>query len=675
MCTCTDNRYQRKKVSLPRQQVLSEADLQLNRIRPRERHINYEYNPNYEFGGGTYSVHDLKDIPRDQLRLVKALGQGAFGEVYQGFYRHRSGDAVEMPVAVKTLPELSTNQAETDFLMEALIMSKFNHPNIVHFIGVCFDKHPRFIVLELLAGGDLKTFLRESRPKPERPSPLTMRDLLRCAIDVAKGCDYMENNRFIHRDIAARNCLLTTKGPGRVVKIADFGMARDIYRADYYRKGGKAMLPIKWMPPEAFLDGIFTSKTDVWSFGVLLWEIMSLGFMPYTGCTNREVMQLVTSGGRLEPPSNCPGPLYGVMTQCWHPNPDERPSFSTIMERLGYCMQDPDVVNAPLPTFNRPPSTERDATIMRPPDSDTECLRVQRAAADYLVPLPAPASASASASASGAASAGASSPASSTTCACPGGSPGAADRLPASPSASSVDKLLGGSDDWETSFVLPESRSTQPLLEADGALSSGHGSPALAPAPAPASLPAAEGDDSVADLCIQAAVAAAAAAAAAGASPGRNHNNNNNNNNNNSSNHNNNKSSSVANVPPLAPPAAFKSPMPMPLALDAASLAKGPLAYVNVSMTPTRARPAAPTDDDAAGRPFTVTEAAAAASRRLIADADISVKSNHLIYFQKCIDISIQKEIKRSSKTLVNDIKINNKLFKTLGKFARNEVL
>ena len=131
-------------------------------------------------------------------------------------------------------------------------MSKFHHANIVHFIGICFDKHPRFIVLELLSGGDLKTFLRESRPKPvrnyfisfipwpssihflcvlqDRPSALCMKDLLKCAMDVAKGCRYLEENHFIHRDIAARNCLLTTKGPGRVVKIADFGMSRDIYR-------------------------------------------------------------------------------------------------------------------------------------------------------------------------------------------------------------------------------------------------------------------------------------------------------------------------------------------------------------------------------------------------------------------------------------------------------------
>lgn len=430
-CFMLYNRYQLKAAGVLRRKMLTGADLQLNRLRVASDGILTEYNPNYEFAGSTYTLKDLKDIPRDQLRLIKALGQGAFGEVYQGFYRQRSGDTVEMPVAVKTLPEMSTHQAEVDFLMEALIMSKFNHPNIVHFIGVCFDKHPRFIVLELLAGGDLKNFLRESRPKPEKGSPLSMKDLIMIAIDVAKGCKYLENNRFIHRDIAARNCLLTTKGPGRCVKIADFGMSRDIYRSDYYRKGGKAMLPIKWMPPEAFLDGIFTSKTDVWSFGVLLWEIMSMGYMPYTGCANRDVMQLVTSGGRLEPPFNCPGPVYGIMTQCWHPAPEKRPDFALILERLGYCSQDPQVMAAPLPVFYRPPSHERDATIMRPNSSDDSCIQMPQSA-DYLIPnhLNQPST------------------------------------RHAVGSTSSVEKLIPeNSDSWETSFVIPSSKSTQPLLQ------------------------------------------------------------------------------------------------------------------------------------------------------------------------------------------------------------------
>lgn len=380
----------------------------------------------------------------------RALGQGAFGEVYQGLYRHRDGDAVEMPVAVKTLPEMSTGQAEADFLMEAAIMAKFSHPNIVHLIGVCFDRHPRFIVLELLAGGDLKNFLREGRNKPERPSPLTMKDLVFCALDVAKGCRYMESKRFIHRDIAARNCLLSSKGPGRVVKIADFGMARDIYRSDYYRKGGKAMLPIKWMPPEAFLDGIFTSKTDVWSFGVLLWEVFSLGLMPYTGLPNRDVMQLVTGGGRLDAPTGCPVAIYRIMAECWNPTPEDRPPFSNLLERLITCTQDPEVMNAPLPSFFRPPSTERDQTIMRPPNDDF-CLQVPNSS-DYLIPLPGPRNAAERLLSE---ATGITISESITTCSAP---------ITSSPAAP---RILDDSGCWETSFIMPNSKSDQPLLAPD----------------------------------------------------------------------------------------------------------------------------------------------------------------------------------------------------------------
>ncbi|EDW60211.1 uncharacterized protein Dvir_GJ21359 [Drosophila virilis] len=391
-----------------------------------------------------------------------ALGKGAFGEVYLALYRHRDGDAVEMPVAVKTLREDPKREKEEDFLKEAAIMAKFNHPNMVHLIGVCFDRQPYYIVLELLAGGDLQKFLRENRNTPERPSLLTMKDLLFCALDVAKGCRYMESKRFIHRDIAARNCLLSSKGPGRVVKIADFGMSRDIYRSDYYRKGGKAMLPIKWMPPEAFLDGIFTSKTDVWSFGILLWEVFSLGRSPYPGQHNTQVMELVVRGGRLGSPTECPVSIYKIMADCWNPTPEDRPTFTSLLEHLTACTQDASIMNAPLPNILGPTASERDETVIRPPNGDEFCLAVP----DYLVPLPGNGMPHAPGGVGG--SYAPTVQRQQNTCTPPAVTSPAAPKPPPMPEHLEGAAALngGGSDCWETSFILPNSKSDQPLLSA-----------------------------------------------------------------------------------------------------------------------------------------------------------------------------------------------------------------
>ncbi|XP_031622043.1 ALK tyrosine kinase receptor isoform X2 [Contarinia nasturtii] len=383
------NRYQRKKQIAMRHKVLLEQDLQLSRLRHNpEDQQQTNFNPNYGndcMFTGAVDVKTLPHVNRENLTMTKALGQGAFGEVFQGTYKYKDTDMVEMPVAIKTLPEMSTGQAENDFLMEAAIMAKFRHPNIVHLIGVCFDAHPRFIVLELLAGGDLKNFLREARHSFDKPSTLTIKDLIFCAIDVARGCRYMESKRFIHRDIAARNCLLSSKGPGRTVKIADFGMARDIYRSDYYRKGGKAMLPIKWMPPEAFLDGIFTSKTDVWSFGILLWEVFSMGLMPYPGLPNRVVMELVTGGGRLDAPHSCSADIYTLMSMCWNPVPDRRPTFQYLLHRLIELSEDENEMKKPIPyCFSDTSYNERDRTLMRA--NDDFCLQMPNSS-DYLIPF------------------------------------------------------------------------------------------------------------------------------------------------------------------------------------------------------------------------------------------------------------------------------------------------
>ncbi|KAJ3612721.1 hypothetical protein NHX12_018979 [Muraenolepis orangiensis] len=335
--------YRRKHTELQSIQLeLQSPDCKLSKLRAST--IMTDYNPNYCFAGKMASISDLKEVPRRNISLVRGLGQGAFGEVYEGLAVGVPGEPSPMAVAVKTLPEVCSD--------------KFSQQNIVRCIGVSLKALPRFILLELMAGGDLKTFLRETRPRLDQPSSLSMVDLLSAARDIARGCQYLEENQFIHRDIAARNCLLTCKGPGRVAKIGDFGMARDIY--SYYRKGGRAVLPVKWMPPEAFMEGIFTSKTDTWSFGVLLWEIFSLGFMPYPSRSNQEVLEFVTSGGRMDPPKNCPGPVYRIMTQSWQHQPEDRPNFCTMLERIDYCLQDPDVVTTALPVEYGPMPEEEE---------------------------------------------------------------------------------------------------------------------------------------------------------------------------------------------------------------------------------------------------------------------------------------------------------------------------
>uniref|UniRef100_A0A4W3K7Y6 Tyrosine-protein kinase receptor n=1 Tax=Callorhinchus milii TaxID=7868 RepID=A0A4W3K7Y6_CALMI len=347
---------------------LQSPEYKLSKIRTST--IMTDYNPNYCFAGKMASLNELKEVPRKHISLLRALGHGAFGEVYEGHVVGIGGESVPLQVAIKTLPEICSEQDEMDFLMEALIISKFNHQNIVRCIGVSLQALPRFILLELMTGGDMKTFLRENRPKATQISTLTMLDLLSMAKDIACGCKYLEDNHFIHRDIAARNCLLACTGASRAAKIGDFGMARDIYRASYYRKGGRAMLPVKWMPPEAFLEGIFTSKTDTWSFGVLLWEILSLGYMPYPCKSNQEVLEFVTSGRRMDPPKNCPGPVYRIMTQCWQHRPEHRPDFGTVLERVNYCTQDPDIINTSLPVEYGPTSEDEGSIMMRPENSN-----------------------------------------------------------------------------------------------------------------------------------------------------------------------------------------------------------------------------------------------------------------------------------------------------------------
>nr|XP_022295663.1 uncharacterized protein LOC111105594 [Crassostrea virginica] len=309
----------------------SSADSERQSLVPSNLAVS-SISPYYE-----WTEDKIRDIPRKKIKLVKLLGKGAFGEVYYGLLADVSRLRKDLPIAVKKLITLCPEQTKAELFFEAITLSKFSHPNIVRFLGISTDSldQSMYLLLELMEGGDLRTFIRESRPKqPHEPSYLTLHDLLKLGIDVSRGCHYLEQNKFIHRDIAARNCLLTEKGPNRVAKIGDFGMARDVLRTNYYRKNGRAMVPVKWMPPESFLDGIFTSKTDVWAYGVVLWELFTMGHVPYPGKSNDDVMKYVKGGGRLERTPLCPFPVYDLMMQCWYVDSEFRPNFSSIENEL-----------------------------------------------------------------------------------------------------------------------------------------------------------------------------------------------------------------------------------------------------------------------------------------------------------------------------------------------------
>ncbi|XP_068089471.1 LOW QUALITY PROTEIN: proto-oncogene tyrosine-protein kinase ROS [Hyperolius riggenbachi] len=290
-------------------------------------------------------MENLPNFARENLNLCVFLGSGAFGEVYEGTATDILGPGTgTSKIAVKTLKSDATDNEKVEFLKEAHLMSQFHHPNILKLLGVCLFNEPQYIILELMDGGDLLSYLRGARPNANYENPmLSSMDLLQISLDISKGCAYLEGLHFVHRDLAARNCLVSVKGynnPERTVKIGDFGLARDVYKSDYYRKRGEGLLPVRWMALESLIDGIFTTRSDVWSFGILLWEIFTLGQQPYQGYSNMEVIHYVRSGQRMDPPDNCPDDMWDLILKCWLQDPVLRPSFAHLqnkLKELRYC--------------------------------------------------------------------------------------------------------------------------------------------------------------------------------------------------------------------------------------------------------------------------------------------------------------------------------------------------
>ncbi|XP_050535151.1 proto-oncogene tyrosine-protein kinase ROS-like [Daktulosphaira vitifoliae] len=326
-------------------------DVELGRLRemPQRSTFFHAINVGYQ-GAVLFKKKEKSELPiikREQISLNKQLGSGAFGEVFEGKIKNLINCETETRVAIKVLKEGATQSEMAAFMKEAKLMNNFKHKHILQLIGVCIDNDPNFIIMELMEGGDLLSYLRKNRPTSVTKSCLTLIDLIRMCIDVAEGCSYLEQMHFVHRDLACRNCLITSSDPRNlVVKIGDFGLARNIYTHDYYRRAGESLLPVKWMSPESVVDCVFTCQSDVWAFGVLLWEIMSMGQHPYPGYSNFKVICYVQQGGRLEKPINCPRTLYNLMQRCWSDDPIKRPKFEYCLKILKSFMAMPlDYVN------------------------------------------------------------------------------------------------------------------------------------------------------------------------------------------------------------------------------------------------------------------------------------------------------------------------------------------
>ncbi|KAM9410730.1 insulin-like growth factor 1 receptor [Pholidichthys leucotaenia] len=313
------------------------AMLAVNRKRNSDRLGNgvlyASVNPEY-FSAAEMYVPDEWEVAREKISLSRELGQGSFGMVYEGVAKGVVKDEPETRVAIKTVNESASMRERIEFLNEASVMKEFNCHHVVRLLGVVSQGQPTLVIMELMTRGDLKSYLRSLRPKEQQWSSLSLpplKKMLQMAGQIADGMAYLNANKFVHRDLAARNCMVAEEF---TVKIGDFGMTRDIYETDYYRKGGKGLLPVRWMSPESLKDGVFTTNSDVWSFGVVLWEIATLAEQPYQGLSNEQVLRFVMEGGLLEKPQNCPDMLFELMRMCWQYNPKMRPSFVEIISSI-----------------------------------------------------------------------------------------------------------------------------------------------------------------------------------------------------------------------------------------------------------------------------------------------------------------------------------------------------
>lgn len=337
----------------------------------KQKQWDYVINQTYaNMSGSTMSpklreaIDGFPQYKKSAIKYIRQLGQGNFGVVFYARAEGAFEDQKEMEVAVKTLKEEEQcEEALEDFVREAKLMFSFDHENIVKILGVCTEEMPYYLIFEYMDKGDLAQFLRSSASSLQRhvmnpqdgrlrsrtestlsdePPSLSVDQLKDICKQIASGMKYLADNNHVHRDLACRNCLAKSceweqTDSGLIIKIGDFGMSQNLYSADYYRVRGQAVLPVRWMSPEAVIYGKFSTDSDVWSFGVVMWEVFSFAMQPYYGTSNEEVTEAIRRHKILAQPADCPDKFYEIMKSCWTPESKLRPSFAELYKILSNC--------------------------------------------------------------------------------------------------------------------------------------------------------------------------------------------------------------------------------------------------------------------------------------------------------------------------------------------------
>ena len=285
----------------------------------------------------------------NMLHIENKIGEGNFGVVYKARapgLKHGDWEvSASAFVAVKMLKADADLEMMLDFQKEVDTVVNFEHENVIRLLGICTEQLDHIcMIFEYMELGALAELLQKSNPRNpvfyqvhSNEAIIKPSQFLSICIQLARGLDYLSNKRFVHRDIATRNCLVDSQF---VCKIADFGLSRDVYGSDYYKVGGKfACLPVRWMPPESLLYGRFTVKSDVWSYGVLMWEVFTFSTQPYFGASNQEVIDNIRGLVLLECPSLCTQEMYDIMLKCWQKMPIKRPQIGEVLQSLERLQQ------------------------------------------------------------------------------------------------------------------------------------------------------------------------------------------------------------------------------------------------------------------------------------------------------------------------------------------------